>query len=101
MGLIGMARTISIEGARYNIRANVLAPGAFTRMTENLMPEGSAARLTPERVAPVVAYLCHESCTLAGQILSASGGRVAHIFVAENRGYTNPDLTIEDRKSVV
>ena len=96
MGLVGMARTISTEGARYDIKANVLSPGAFTRMTENLMPEGSADKLTPALVAPVVAFLCHESCPVAGEIIAASGGRVARVFVGEVPGFTKNDLTIED-----
>ncbi len=96
MGLIGMARTIATEGARFNIKANVLAPGAYTRMTEGLIPETSAERLRPNLVSPVVAWLCHEDCPVTGQVFQVGGGRVARVFVAETKGYWNTAMTPED-----
>jgi NAD(P)-dependent dehydrogenase (short-subunit alcohol dehydrogenase family) len=96
MGLVGMARTIATEGARFNIKANALAPNAFTRMTENLIPETAGARLKPDLVAPVVAWLCHEDCPVTGQVFQVGSGRVARVFVAETPGYWNPALTPED-----
>jgi NAD(P)-dependent dehydrogenase (short-subunit alcohol dehydrogenase family) len=96
MGLIGMARTIATEGARFNIKANTVAPGAYTRMTEGLIPESASDRLKPDRVSPVVAWLCHEDCPVTGQVFQVGGGRVARVFVAETKGYWNMDLTPED-----
>jgi len=96
MGLIGMARTIATEGARFNIMANTVAPGAYTRMTEGLIPESASDRLKPDRASPVVAWLCHEDCPVTGQVFQVGGGRVARVFVAETKGYWNMDLTPED-----
>ena len=96
MGLIGMARTIATEGARFNIKANTVAPGAYTRMPEGLIPESASDRLKPDRVSPVVAWLCHEDCPVTGQVFQVGGGRVARVFVAETKGYWNMDLTPED-----
>jgi NAD(P)-dependent dehydrogenase (short-subunit alcohol dehydrogenase family) len=96
MGLIGMARTIATEGARFNIKANTVAPGAYTRMTEGLIPEKAAERLKPDLVSPVVAWLCHEDCPVTGQVFQVGGGRVARVFVAETKGYWNTAMTPED-----
>jgi NAD(P)-dependent dehydrogenase (short-subunit alcohol dehydrogenase family) len=96
MGLVGMARTIATEGARFNIKANAVAPNAFTRMTENLITGSAAERLKPDLVAPVVAWLCHEDCPVTGQVFQVGSGRVARVFVAETTGYWNAELTPED-----
>jgi NAD(P)-dependent dehydrogenase (short-subunit alcohol dehydrogenase family) len=95
MGLVGLARTISIEGAKFDVKANVLSPNAATRMTEGLMGD-LGPHLGAEKVAPVVAFLCHPSCMLAGEILTAGAGRVARVFVAEGEGFTSGALTIEE-----
>ncbi|MDY6828925.1 MAG: SDR family oxidoreductase [Pseudomonadota bacterium] len=87
MGIVGLTKTLGLEGAKYNIKANVLAPGARTRMTEDLMGDRAAA-MDPELVSPTVAFLAHEDCPLTGEILSASSGRVARVFVGACKGVT-------------
>jgi NAD(P)-dependent dehydrogenase (short-subunit alcohol dehydrogenase family) len=95
MGLVGLARVLAQEGARYGIAVNVLAPIARTRMTQDLLgPAG--AQLDPRLVAPVAAFLVHQDCPVTGEIFSAGGGRVARFFVGLTRGYVNPDLRPED-----
>ena len=59
LGLVGLINTLAQEGAKYNIKANALAPIAATRMTEDILPPEVLKNLTPEFVAPVVAYLVH------------------------------------------
>ncbi len=95
MGLVGLARTLALEGARYDVKANVVSPTALTRMTEGLMGD-LGPQLPPDLVAPVVAWLCHEDCPVTGEVMAAGGGHVARTFVAETEGYTNPHLTLED-----
>jgi NAD(P)-dependent dehydrogenase (short-subunit alcohol dehydrogenase family) len=95
MGLVGLARVLAHEGARYDIKANVLAPIARTRMTEELLGP-LAPKLDPGLVAPVAAWLVHEDCPVTGEIYSAGGGRVARFFVGLTEGYANPALTLED-----
>jgi NAD(P)-dependent dehydrogenase (short-subunit alcohol dehydrogenase family) len=93
MGLVGLTRVLAVEGAKYNIKANAIAPVAFTRMTENL--GGIGEKLSPHFVSPIVAYLAHESCDATGRVFSVAAGRVAEIFIGEGRGYFSPDLSPE------
>jgi NAD(P)-dependent dehydrogenase (short-subunit alcohol dehydrogenase family) len=95
MGLVGLTRVLAIEGAKYDVKANAVAPGAVTRMTpDGLVPDPSA--LAPGQVSPVVVYLAHSSCEVSGEVYRASGGHVARVFVAIADGYRNPGLTAED-----
>jgi NAD(P)-dependent dehydrogenase (short-subunit alcohol dehydrogenase family) len=95
MGLVGLTKVLAIEGAKYGIKANAIAPVAFTRMTADLMP-GLEDKLKPELVTPVVVYLCHEDCPVTGEIYSAGGGVVARYFVGLTQGYVNTEHTVED-----
>ena len=95
MGLVGFTRVLAVEGAKYNVKANAIAPLAYTRMTENLLGN-LGERLDPGFVSPIVAYLAHEECPVSGEVYSVGGGRVARVFIAESQGYFNPTLTLED-----
>ncbi|MEV5897263.1 SDR family NAD(P)-dependent oxidoreductase [Nonomuraea fuscirosea] len=95
MGLVGLTKTIGIEGARNGIKANAIAPVAWTRMTEALLPAEFEAKFTPERVSALVAYLVHESCEASGEVFTVGGGRVARVFVAEGPGWKTDDVTPE------
>ena len=95
MGLVGFTRVLAVEGAKYNIKANAIAPLALTRMTENIMG-GLGDKLDPGLVSPLVAYLAHEDCPVSGQTFSVGGGRVAQVFIAETQGYYKADLSLED-----
>ncbi|MFC7387533.1 SDR family oxidoreductase [Sphaerisporangium rhizosphaerae] len=95
MGLVGLTKTLGIEGARAGIKANAIAPIAWTRMTESLLPAEFERRFTADRVSPLVAFLAHESCPTSGEVFSVGAGRVARVFVAEGPGWRTDDLTIE------
>ncbi|GLW06255.1 3-oxoacyl-ACP reductase [Microtetraspora sp. NBRC 13810] len=95
MGLVGLTKTIGIEGARANIRCNAIAPIAWTRMTESLLPAEFEAKFTPERVSALVAFLAHEDCPVTGEVFSVGAGRVARVFVAEGPGWRDEDLSME------
>ena len=95
MGLVGFTRVLGVEGARFNIKANAIAPLAMTRMTEDILG-ALKDKLAPELVSPLVAYLAHEDCPVSGQLFSVGGGRVAHVFLGETNGYYSPTLTPED-----
>ncbi|HAP76735.1 MAG TPA: short-chain dehydrogenase [Acidimicrobiaceae bacterium] len=95
MGLVGFTRVLAVEGAKYNIKANAIAPLALTRMTENLMG-ALGDKLDPGLVSPLVAYLAHDECPVSGQVFSVGGGRVAQVFIAETQGYYKADLGLED-----
>ena len=95
MGLVGLTRVLAAEGAKYNIRANAVAPVAKTRMTEELLGP-LADKLDPKLVSPLVAWLCHEDCPVTGEVYSAAGGRIARFFIGLTEGYYNAGLTLED-----
>jgi hypothetical protein len=54
--------------------------------------------MTTELVAPMAAYLAHESCPVSGEIYAAGARRFQRIFMASTPGYVHPtpDATIED-----
>jgi NAD(P)-dependent dehydrogenase (short-subunit alcohol dehydrogenase family) len=94
MGLVGLTRVLAVEGAKYNIKANAIAPVAKTRMTEDIL--GPAAdKLRPELITPVVAWLAHADCPVSGELYSCGGGRVARVFLGVTPGIADPDLTVE------
>lgn len=103
--LIGMARSITVSSARHNIKINLIAPNAWTRMGgqpsdgQDAVSRPAPARMEPELVAPMVAYLAHEACAVSGEIYVAGAGRFGRIFVAATEGYLHPGSeqpTIED-----
>lgn len=88
LGLVGLTRTLAIEGAKYGVVANAIAPVAKSRMTEDIMPPQLLSRLEPEYVSPLVAYLASESCTDTGRIYSVGGGYMARVAIVEGEGTT-------------
>ncbi len=97
MGLVGFTKTLAAEGAKKGVKANVIAPVAYTRMTSDLFPEAFAEKLGVEQVTPLVVYLAHESVPESGQVFTVGGGRIAKIFVGEGPGFTKTDgLSVED-----
>ena len=93
--LLGLASTLELEGAKYNIKANVIAPVAASRLTEDVMPPAVLERLLPEYVSPVVAYLCSEECQVSGNIFTAGGGYVGRAAIVESKGAVLPNISIE------
>jgi NAD(P)-dependent dehydrogenase (short-subunit alcohol dehydrogenase family) len=93
-GLVGLTRSLAVEGRKAGISVNALSPMASTRMTEDLLGEAGEL-LAPEQVSPVVAYLCHRDCTISGQILSVGGGHVSAVVTSVTRGITERDLCAE------
>lgn len=86
MGLVGLMNVLSVEGAKYNIKCNAIAPTARTRMTEELLGP-LAPLLDPETVTPLVVYLGSEACELTHEIFSVGGGRFARMFIGLAPGW--------------
>jgi NAD(P)-dependent dehydrogenase (short-subunit alcohol dehydrogenase family) len=84
MAVVGLMQTLSIEGQKYNVHVNAIAPTAFTRMTEGLLEARAADMLTPEAVVPAMLVLTHETAPTR-TILCAGAGtfEAAHITLTE------------------
>ena len=93
-GLAGLTRVLALEGAGHGIKVNAIAPIASTRMTADILGE-LQAKVSPESVSPMVAYLAHEECSVNGNVYSVAGGRIARIFVAETLGVVLADNSAE------
>lgn len=93
-GLMGLNNVIALEGAEHGIRSNTIIPAAVTRMADGL-DTSAYPPMDPELVAPMVAWLCHESCPLSGEHLIAAAGRMARAFTTESKGVFQPEWTIE------
>ena len=85
LGLVGLMKTLSLEGAKYNVRVNTVAPVAATRMTEDLMPPEMLARMGPETVVPAALYLVSEDAP-ANAIVNAGAGGFERSYVTLTRG---------------
>jgi len=79
LGLVGFAKALAIEGEKKNIRVNSIAPMAGSRMTESILPPDLLQALKPEFIAPLVLYLCHESCTETGSIFEVGLGWISKL----------------------
>ncbi|MBZ8134790.1 SDR family oxidoreductase [Afifella sp. IM 167] len=86
MGVVGLMNVIKLEGARYNIRVNTVAPIAATRMTEALMPKHALPHLKSEYVSSAAAFLASEACDFSGHIISAGAGYFARAQMMESEG---------------
>jgi len=97
MAVIGLMNVLHIEGAKNNIRINTLAPGAATRMTEELLPPPAIALMKPELVTPGLLYLVSEDGP-SRVILDATAGGFARTYIYETDGvcFAPDDCTPEN-----
>ncbi|UCC61727.1 MAG: SDR family NAD(P)-dependent oxidoreductase, partial [Anaerolineae bacterium] len=81
MGLVGLMNTLKLEGQKYDIKVNTVAPIAATRLTQDILPPDLADRLKPEFVAPLVLLLCSEQCPVSGGVYNAGMGTYSRATV--------------------
>jgi NAD(P)-dependent dehydrogenase (short-subunit alcohol dehydrogenase family) len=86
MALVGLMQVLSIEGLKYNVRINCLAPTAHTRMTEGLMPEAVLEQLNPKNVSPAVVFMASDDAPNRTVICAGAGSfEVAHITLTKGQ----------------
>jgi NAD(P)-dependent dehydrogenase (short-subunit alcohol dehydrogenase family) len=98
--LVGMGRSLAAKGAAHNILTNVILPAAATRLTArwpaspftNWFNESAGV----EKIAPVVAHLCHEACRLNGEMIAVTGGNIGRVRMLETFGQLGASTSIED-----
>ena len=96
MALVGLMQTLAIEGEKYGIRVNCLAPTAATRMTEELMPKAVLALLQPEAVTPgLLALVADDAPTRTILCAGAGSFEQAHITLTEGIFIGLPDDAAE------
>ena len=102
-GAAGFMRVLALEGMKYGINVNVLAPAALSRMTEDLMPDTPeiAENLAPEKVSPTVVWLCtDEAAKVTGRQFCVSGNRTSllswRVDVLAQKSGSEPPWTVEE-----
>jgi len=90
LGLLGLAKTLSLEGAKYNVRVNTIAPTAATRMTEDIFPPDMLAAFNAENVVPAALFLVSDDSP-TNAIVGAGAGVVQAAYVTLTPGVALPE----------
>jgi NAD(P)-dependent dehydrogenase (short-subunit alcohol dehydrogenase family) len=95
-GMAGMVNVLKLEGAKYDIKTNLLMPSAGTRLTEDVMPPDMFAKLDVKYITPGVMYLVSEQCQESGIYLNAFAGFFSRSQVMSGPGHMFPEMpTVE------
>jgi NAD(P)-dependent dehydrogenase (short-subunit alcohol dehydrogenase family) len=96
LGLLGFARTLSLEGAKYDVRVNTLAPTAATRMTQDIFPPEMLAAFNPDNVVPAALFLVSQDAP-TGAIVGAGAGvfQAAYVTLTPGVALAEGERTVE------
>jgi len=86
MGLIGLTNVLKLEGAKSNIKTNVIVPVAASRLTEDVLPPQFFEKMKPDFISPVVLYMCSEQCQDSGMIINATLGYFSRTAIVTGPG---------------
>jgi NAD(P)-dependent dehydrogenase (short-subunit alcohol dehydrogenase family) len=103
--MIGIARSLAVEGAAHGILVNAIAPSAATRTVTDFLKSDYAdwliRTMPPEKVSAGAAYLMSEDSTITGEIFAMGGGRISRITLAETAGVMNTAGSIEEVRAAL
>jgi multifunctional beta-oxidation protein len=95
MAMVGFTETLAMEGKKYNITCNVLAPGAASRLTQTVWSPDMMEVMKPDWVVPLVGALCRPECKESGSVFEAAAGHFSKIRWERSRGFFGyPDETL-------
>ena len=97
---IGLTKALAADGAKLGIKVNCVMPGAYTRLTAGLPPgplhDFVKSAMTVDRVAPLVAALCHPDVPCTGEVFHAGAGLYSRIRLATGPGLVAPDAGLDE-----
>ncbi|MBW1643137.1 MAG: SDR family oxidoreductase [Deltaproteobacteria bacterium] len=100
LGLVGIMNTLKLETAKYNIKINTIAPTAWSRLTEDIMPEETGKKLKPQFNEPLVLYLCSEENEASGMTFVMGAGWYGRTAIVSGNGVCIGDadrvITVEE-----
>ena len=92
MNKVLLMNTLKLEGQKYNIKVNTIAPIAASRLMGTVMDEKAMALLSPQAVSPLVAWLCHADCESTGDLFEVGAGWISRVRWERSQGaYFSPE----------